>query len=168
MQMRKGGRWRSTASAQAYINGAWRDLGNAKAYIGGRWRDVCNFTAVAPTPTPTPTPTPSPVIGLSISPNPFSGAGLHTTITSEAITATPSGGRSPYSYAWTFTRQDGPATINSPTSASTTVTSTGASEVTVKCVCTDSTGLAGSATASGTFEQVNTDPSGPIDGGDNL
>ena len=157
MQIRLGGAWRSTVSATAYINGAWREIDSGKAYIGGAWRNIANFTAPKSTPTPSPSPTPSGTLTLSISPSSFSATGIHSTVNSPTLTATPSGGRSPYSYAWSLTFQDGPATINSPSSASTTIASTGASQIKGKCVCRDSTGLSASATFSGSFDQVQID-----------
>jgi hypothetical protein len=84
---------------------------------------------------------------------------------SKQLTATPSGGKSPYRYQWSITQSDGPMTLTNPTSATVTVTTNGLPEgatwrVTVKCVCTDSTGLTGQASASGGFEHDEPSPGG--------
>lgn len=79
-------------------------------------------------------------------------------LSSAAFVATPTGGTGPYTYAWTIT--GGTGTINSPTSASTTVTSGTLSDgiaetVTLQCVVTDSLSQTDTDFASVTFYFYN-------------
>lgn len=153
MQIRKGGTWRSTTSAQAYINGAWRQILYGKCFKSGAWRDVCNFTV-----TPTPTPTPTPTFSMTISPTSFVSVSGRANTSSPVLTATPSGGASPYTYLWTVVQSDGPVTFTASTSASTQAVAAGAPldtswNATLKCTCSDRTGLTGTATVSGTFQR---------------
>lgn len=169
MQTRKGGAWRTTTSAQAYINGAWRQILYGKAYKGGAWRDVCNFTtptpSPSPTPTPTPTPTPAPSLSISVSPTSIDTATADSIVVSDPVTATPLGGLSPYSYLWSIVSSDGHSfTITAPTSATTSVRCNlsvpGASASgSLQCSVTDSSGLSGTS-ATVPFTLTNTSPSG--------
>lgn len=72
-----------------------------------------------------------------------------TTMTSVAVTATPSGGSSPYTYAWNTSNN---VTPNSPTAATTTFSDTGRGSYsgdvgTMVCTVTDNAGLKAYATA---------------------
>jgi Tfp pilus tip-associated adhesin PilY1 len=181
MQVRKGGAWRTIVSGQAYINGAWRTILYGQCRKSSLWRDVCNFTvsptptptptpAPTPTPTPTPAPTPTPTPTLTVTTNitESSATSSTATITGDPVTATPSGGASPYSYAWSIVSTDGHTfTITAPTFATTNVKvsslADGATAVcSVHCVVHDSTGLSGtSPTVTYTFDRS----SGPEGGG---
>jgi hypothetical protein len=147
MQIRKGGAWRTTASAQAYINGAWRTILNGKCFKGGKWRDACNFTV--PTPTPSPTPTPTPGLSLAVSPSSSYVISADPIVVSDPITATPSGGAAPYNYVWSIVYSDGHSFTITPNSATTavraTLTSGATASCTIHCVCTDNTGLTGTS-----------------------
>lgn len=146
MQVRKGGSWRSVTSAQAYINGAWRQILYGQCYKSGKWRNVVNFTTSTGGGTTT-------GLTVSLSANSIRSTSNATTITCAPVTATPSGGKSPYTYTWAFTAQDGNAfVINSPTSASTTVTVTGLgagldATCSIACTVKDSTGLSATSSA---------------------
>lgn len=127
------GAWRTITAAEAFVGGAWRTLVSAEAYVSGAWRGVGTF--VQP-------------LTLATSPSAVSKTAHAFIITSDPVTATPSGGAGPYSYAWSVF-SGGPFTINSPTSATTTITANvtgGDKSGTVQCVVTDSLGTTASAT----------------------
>lgn len=143
-----GGAWLSPATAEAFINGAWRPIQYAEAYISGAWRTI--FTA--------------PPIGgggggggggftLDVSPSFQTVSGSTPTLTSGMVTATPSGGVGPYSYAWTTEIADGLSTINTPSLASTTVTARSLisgepTQPEFQCISTDSLGAVASGDCS--------------------
>lgn len=137
MLMRLGGAWQTISAGKIFAGGAWRNLKAVKIYAGGAWRDVARF--VQP-------------ITLAITPSPFSG---HTsgTIATSTVTATPTGGSAPFTYAWTVV--SGAVTLGSPTLATTTVSgnvSGGNISATLHCVATDSFGTASPvASVSGTL-----------------
>ena len=98
----------------------------------------------------------SALLGLSLSPGDIytSRAGAGSSISS-ADTATATGGSTPYTYAWT--RVSGSSyTINSPTSAATTFTTTlapsGYKTGVYRCTVTDSLGAIAMADATIEFE----------------
>lgn len=166
MQIRNGGAWRTAASAQAYINGAWRQILYGKAYVNGSWRNICNFTPPpppppAPPPT-TPPPPPAPSLTVTASTTAISASAAVSSMTTNSVTLTPSGGKSPYSYAWTITSSDGNAyTITAPSAASTAVHISGLVDrnatCTIQCTVNDSTGLSATSpqvTAKFTFTGV--------------
>lgn len=141
LQVRVGGVWITPTALKIYTAGAWRSIQAVKIYKGGAWRDAANFV-------------PSGGGGggggsLSLSVDPISAfkLGHASTLTSRTITVTPSGGLAPYSYVWSVVSQDGFATysINSPTSATCTVTATGCPAdqtvgCSIHCSVTDSLG----------------------------
>lgn len=149
MQVRKGGAWRSIRSASAFINGAWRPILYGKCYKSGAWRDVCNFT-VAPPPSSNPPPA---SLTLSASPTSISAASNTSPMTTATTTATPSGGASPYSYRWSIVSSDGYSyTLTNPTGATTGVSVSNlppgsSSSCSIRCTCSDSTGLSGTSNA---------------------
>jgi hypothetical protein len=61
-------------------------------------------------------------MSVSVSPTSLSWSGTALRSTSPSVTATATGGTGPYSYAWTYVSGDTP-TINSPSSATTTIRS---------------------------------------------
>ena len=104
MKVRDGGAWRDIDSGKAYIDGAWRDLTEAKAYIAGAWETIATFIP----------PLSASIGGIGASAI-ISGGGLATT---NSVTATPTGGRAPYSYSWALLTGTG-VTATAPTSATT-------------------------------------------------
>lgn len=142
MEAFTGGTWRTITSAEAYVNGAWQRLQYAEAYVNGAWRTIATFASA---------------LSLTINPhdvtsptNPMSGSAF----------AIPSGGVSPFTYAWSLVSSSGLTgiTINSPTAANTTITASTSSTTdgsgglaTVRCVVTDSLGATASATAGVSF-----------------
>lgn len=91
-------------------------------------------------------------IAVSADPSAVSGYAAvagSAVITTNQVTATPSGGASPYTYAWTLVTSDGGTwTAKSPTSASTKFSCSGVGAgidytATFLCTATDSTGGTG-------------------------
>ena len=128
---------REITSAKAFIGGAWRTLTVGKVYKGGAWQSAASF--VLP-------------MSVAITPNPAFGRGTGY-VTSNTITATPTGGLAPFTYSWTVV-SSAPrlVTINSPATASTTATadvSGGDVNFTLQCVATDSLGTAVTAQGDG-------------------
>lgn len=85
---------------------------------------------------------------LTATPATLTKTGLAASQTCGTITATPSGGLTPITYAWSIVSQDTAiASINSPTLASTTVSAGGlpadddAHDVIIRCVATDHLGV---------------------------
>jgi hypothetical protein len=141
-QVRVGGAWEPLTGCQVYANGAWRNISKIQVYSGGAWRLVANFIP--------------PMGGVTISPSfIFKSSRTSPSITSGTITATPSGGTAPYTYAWTVVSSS-PTTVSitSPGLASTTVTadaSSGEVDCTLRCTVTDAVGSSVSADVDGTF-----------------
>ena len=84
------GAWRSLVRAETYTSGQWKAVSRGEAYIGGGWRSL--FSTALP-------------MTLSVSPTQVSGYAtpfkpVTQTITTDPVTATPSGGLGPYTYAW--------------------------------------------------------------------
>lgn len=148
MNVRLNGAWRTISSGKVYLNGAWRTLSYGNAYVSGAWRKIATFVQT---------------LTLSISPPPDATEAAFT-MTSNATTATPSGGLGPFTYAWSVVSSSGLSgiSINSPTTASTTVTASvngpagSFGTVTLQCIATDSLGSTASATVVGSFDHTST------------
>lgn len=85
------GAWRTLGRGEILIGGQWKRLTRAEGYIGGEWRTIAAF-----------------VPNLSVAVEPFYAEGFvnppHASpefVTTNVVTATPSGGLGPYSYYWT-------------------------------------------------------------------
>ena len=133
-----GAAWREITSAKAFIGGAWRTLTVGKAYNGSAWQSAASF--VLP-------------MSLTITPNPCNTGGSYYVV-SRTMTATPTGGLGPFTYAWTITAQTGPRplALNSTSSANTTVGGNityGDYTFTLQCTVTDSLGTTAIAQVSG-------------------
>jgi hypothetical protein len=100
------GAYREVTGGRVRIGGVWRTLVRGRAYIGGAWRDIVSF--VQP-------------LTLVVSPTTVTRAitAIPGTAISPSVTATPSGGRAPFSYSWARVGM-GSITVNSPASATTT------------------------------------------------
>jgi hypothetical protein len=140
MEVFTGGTWRTITSAEAYIGGAWQRIQYAEAYVNGAWRQIVSFAA--------------PYTALVVSPSPVSASAQSDTITTESVSATPTGGLAPFTYNWTLVSSSGltVVTILFPNSSSTPFTATlspggeGASgSATFTCTATDSLGSSKSA-----------------------
>lgn len=145
MRVRVNGDWKEVDSARVRVGGAWKQLASVRVYVGGAWKEAETFV---------------PALSVAIS-----GSGIATRIgpgnvTTPPITATPSGGLSPYTYSWT--RVSGVGTVNSPTSATTTFSATLANgddvSGTFRVTVTDS--LATVATADVTIQFISFDNTG--------
>lgn len=156
LHIRKGGVWQEPVGCMVYANGRWRRIARIKCFADGAWRDVANFTSPGSggsstpggggTGTGTGGGSSSPSITLTVSPSSTSRTGKAMDQTSAVLTATPSGGKAPYSYTWSFVSRSGAVfSFDSPTLASTTVTASGLIEdlqatCTVHCTVRDSLG----------------------------
>lgn len=142
VQARYGGVWQSISSCNVFVGGSWRTIQKALVYQGGSWKTVANFVP--------------PFTSVTISPSPFfRGSHSSSTITSGLVTATPTGGSAPYTYAWSvLSSSPTTVTIDNPSSASTTVTadaSSGEVNCSLRCTVTDASGSTISADVSGSF-----------------
>lgn len=169
MKIRKGSAWREITGGKIYLNGSWRTITHGKEYFSGSWRNILNLTA--------PPDDPDGDVGTMTvtidTPGGTLNVGTGTSINSPTLNAVPSGGKSPYTYQWSKASTDGRATytINSPTSANTTVTASGLGDngdytCSVRVAVSDSTGLsATSVNIALTFrkEPAVTPPDEPID-----
>jgi len=144
--IRAGGSWHTITRGEIYRGGSWRTLTRGEIYKGGAWHALFNF--VQP-------------MSVVVSPNPVTRTGHHSPVESVSVTATPTGGASPYTYVWSVT---GGITATAPTNAVTTMsaaladgsTATGTATV----IVTDSLGT--TATDSTPVSLTN---AGPIDTG---
>ncbi|ABD27426.1 conserved hypothetical protein [Novosphingobium aromaticivorans DSM 12444] len=102
-------------------------------------------------------------IAVSADPSSVSGYSAvagSAVITTNAVTATPTNGSSPYTYAWTFVSSDGGSWIaKSPTSATTKFTCSGVAAgvdytATFLCTATDSTGGTGTVEVQATASNL--------------
>jgi hypothetical protein len=145
MKVFLGGSWREVTTRRAYVGGAWRRVTRRMAYIGGAWRTVATFL----------TPLSS---STSVSMVFGDGGGFTvTTVLSDTVTVTPSGGLGPYTYAWSKT---GAAALSSTNSAtvyvSQALSKSASSSGTLSYTVTDSLG----ATASGSVGYLLTNGDG--------
>lgn len=141
MEARIGGAWREIIYGEVYINGAWRRLKYAEGYISGAWRQIANF--IEP-------------LTLDVSPPAPSKFGTSDTITSNTVTATPTGGLAPFTYSWVRTSGSTDIDVNSPAAASTTFTGAGLdadtlTTATFTCTVTDALGSTADDTCSPSF-----------------
>lgn len=148
VQTRAGGAWLSPNRCQLYVGGSWRQVISIKGYSGGAWRDLATFASP---------------MSLSISPNPASSSG-YTSTQAVNVTASPTGGLSPFTYSWALVAGSG-VTALSPTSAVTDLQATGLvadSErfATFRCTATDSLGTV--ATADVDVDFYRAPPGGPL------
>ena len=156
MQLRLGGAWQQISGAKVFANKSWRTLVAMRVYSGGAWRLVANWTP------------PSPgggggggggTLNLTISPSSFAQTSRNDPVV-QSLTATPSGGLTPYTYSWTVVTSTASVTFTKPTSASTaaqvfTTTINEPDSATLRCTVTDSLGVSTHADVSGTFEQIS-------------
>lgn len=140
MDVRVGGAWESPDRAEAYKDGAWRTLQYGEAYYSGAWRQIATFV---------------PALSVAISPTTASATG--STVTTNSVTATPTGGLGPFTYAWTLVSNSGvtsPA-ITSPSTAATRFTGSPtdghSGTATFRCTVTDSLGTVATADVEATW-----------------
>jgi hypothetical protein len=104
LKLRQGGAWRDITGLRIFASGAWRQIRNVKIYAGGAWRDGANLTTGGGS------------IAVTLSASSISRNARLSTINSPAVTATPTGGQVPYSYAWV--KQSGGAIVATAPSSS--------------------------------------------------
>lgn len=128
MKVRVNGVLKSAPGAKIKVGANWKRLIRIKMKIGGVWKEIASFI---------------PPLSASASPatvaKAVNGGG---TGVAGPVTATPTGGRAPYTYAWT--RLTGTASITAPGSSGTYFSDTvGPNETrisTFKCTVTSSDG----------------------------
>jgi hypothetical protein len=140
MRIRQGGAFRNVQRGLVRVGGQWRPMTRAVTYVSGQWKQVAVFTQP---------------VTLSITPESVSGFIVGGgTATTNAATATPSGGLAPFTYSWTQTFGSG-AGISSPSAATTTfslaISPNDFQTATFQCVVTDSLGSAATANVNATF-----------------
>ena len=79
---------------------------------------------------------PPAVLALNVTPASINKFSINCPHTSDLLTASPSGGRAPYTYAWTFQTGGAGLTIDNPTSKTTTITQSVAGFRTGTLLCT--------------------------------
>jgi len=141
-----GGAWRTLTRGEAYIGGKWRTLTHGEMSLDDAWPQVLSFV---------------PPLSVSISPPSVSGTAfpskpITATATTPFVTATPSGGKAPYTYAWVVASHDGtPPAISNPNSASTnfskSVPANAEQEAVFTLTVTDALGKTASASIAATF-----------------
>jgi hypothetical protein len=125
------GVWKA-AKPSIGVSGVWKPVKTAYVGVNGVWKMV--YTGMT----------------AALSPNPATWAGYEPEsgiYTSQTVSATPTGGTSPYTYAWTAL--SGIATCLAPTSASTGFIAGEPLTTSIQCVITDANGT--TATATGTI-----------------
>jgi hypothetical protein len=141
--IRHGGAQRTVTSVRARHLGALRTIRTIKVMHGGTLRTV--YTTAAP-------------LAVNITPTTSINFGPSSTVTSEVVTATATGGEGAKTYEWEVVSHTDASepTISSPSSASTAFTQTGvtASESAVfRVTVTDSEGATATDTISVSFER---------------
>lgn len=105
MDVRLNGAWVSPERAEVRIAGQWRTIIRAEIFTGGEWEQSASFL---------------PPLTLSLSTQVVSGFAFSGTVYTNAVTVTPSGGQTPYSYAWS--RVSGAGTVANAAAATTNFT----------------------------------------------
>lgn len=148
IRIRAGGALKNIATLSVAVDGVLRPAKRVRVLRGNTLREV--FSTAAPLSVAL---LPEQVFGYSYAPGP-------APVTSEVMTATVSGGRAPFTYAW---GQSGGFFITAPTNASTQFSKLifGSSETgIVTCRVTDANGQ--QATATGFVELTNYNSGIPI------
>lgn len=145
-------------SGEAYVGGAWRDLTSAKVCIDGiNWKTITRGLACVDGTNWVPIANFVPPLSVSISPPDalgFVSSSKPARAVTNPVTATPTGGKAPFTYVWSLL--SGATTITSPTNASTTfsqvVASGGSASATARVTVTDALGSTATADVSISFE----------------
>lgn len=130
------GAWRDPRRGEIYIGGQWRRLTRGEGYLTNNWRQTLSFVP------PLTLSVPSEATGYRTSQKPTSGQ-----VTTNIVTATPSGGAMPYRYVWSA---GSGVTITNPSQASTAFTKfmgpESYEEIPASVTCTDAFGSVATAT----------------------
>jgi hypothetical protein len=143
MKVRVNGAWKDVSAGRVRVGGQWKALTEARAYISGAWETIATFI---------------PDLSLSAPASEsvtIFGSGTATTV---PVTATPTGGQTPFTYSWARVGA-GSGTAVSPTSATTRFsramgTGDDVTEV-FRCTCTDAFGTTATADVSVDFTSIN-------------
>jgi hypothetical protein len=124
---KKAGVWKPGVLSVRKV-GLWQAESQLSAHVGGDWADSL-------------TP-----LTVSVS-TPSLYADSLSIPETDPVTATPNGGQSPYTYAWTFDSSDEVISITAPTSATTTFQGSGVDpgetgNAVARCTVTDALGAA--------------------------
>lgn len=146
MKVRIDGVLRTISNGYVRVGGQRKRLTAIKARSGGSLRTIVQFADP---------------LSVNITPTTISGAVIGSgtqPVTTDAATATPTGGLGPFTYAWTVIA-GAPITINNSTSASTTATKSvgpGDSETgTLQVTVTDAIGQTATDTIDAFFNNFN-------------
>lgn len=133
-----GSAWSPLLRLQAFHLGAWRQLRTLKVWDGSVWRVIGNFI---------------PALSVAVS-GPAYASGASGLVTTNTVTATPSGGQAPYTYAWARLSSSGPGTpvAANPTSATTAFRGQVGAEAIFRVIVTDALGSTVTRTVPATFE----------------
>jgi hypothetical protein len=147
VRVRADGAWRTVRSGRIRINNAWRQLTRAFVFQNGAWRQSAVF--VEP-------------LTLSVSPATANGGIIVPgTVTTGSVTATPTGGLAPFTYAWARISGD-PAAANAPTNATTSfslfLNDPVNAEAVFRCTVTDALGSTAAADVTASFQGFSFDP----------
>lgn len=148
-KVRVGGAWKDISGGSVRVSGSWRRLTAIKAYFDSAWRTVAVFADS---------------LSLSLSASSISRTGANSTVTSAAVLATPTGGSSPFTYAWAK-QSGGLISATNPTSAQTTFRATNMTDqeersAVFRCTCTDAYGSTATADVTVTLTRIAIDFSG--------
>lgn len=144
-RIQDAGTLRTITKGTVRVAGINRPLKTIKVQDGGSLRLVATFADP-----------------LSVTAGGGLAAGASSSLTTNSVTATPSGGFAPYTYAWTLITNGGrnASTAGSPTSATTTFTKTGlingdSIDDTWRVTVTDSIGQTATADTTASFIYIS-------------
>lgn len=124
-------------SVQARISGAWK-TGQLYGRVSGSWK----LLSASVRPSGSWKSATESALAVAVDLTSLFSAGSTFPVYTDPVTATASGGTSPYTYAWTFDSNNG-VNIDSPSSASTTFHAAGAGQnytAMARCTATDANG----------------------------
>ena len=143
MKVRVGGAWKDISGASVRVGGSWRRLQAIKVYADSAWRTVATFASP---------------LDLTLSASTANKTGTNSTVTTGNITATPSGGQGPFTYAWAK-QSGGSISATNATSAQSGFRATGMAideqrTAVFRCTCTDAFGSSDTADVSVTITRI--------------
>lgn len=146
LQIRQAGVWKEVQAAYVMTGGTLKRVVEIKGMAGGVLRSLAIF---------------APPLTVAISPSFASAVGNSGTLTTNAVTASPTGGQGPFTYAWSVVSYEGTLpVVNSPATATTTFRQSGLSleednDCTFRVTVTDSLGTTATANVSALFYRTN-------------
>ena len=106
-KVKKSGAWTDPGIFKRRSGGAWVNVQTVKRRVSGAWVTVWSS------------------LSMALSPTSINRTQTQANFTTQAMTATPTGGDGSYTYSWTWLTNPGNLTINRPTGQSTTFTKNG-------------------------------------------